>query len=96
MLERIRDIRSSKRRMYLQIRNILALAADYQPSGEETNHFFQAVQNKLHYAATGKTAPERIAERADHRLPNMGLSAWKGDTARKTDVTIAKNYLQQE
>ena len=64
MLARIRDIRSAERRMYLQVRNILALAADYEPNDEETNHFFQIVQNKLHFAATGKTAPELITERA--------------------------------
>lgn len=96
MLARIRDIRSAERRMYLQVRNILALAADYQPKDEETNHFFQIVQNKLHFAATGKTAPELIAERADHTKPNMGLTTWKGGVVRKGDVTIAKNYLDAE
>jgi hypothetical protein len=96
MLERIRDIRSSERRMYLQVRNILALAADYNPNDEETQHFFQIVQNKLHFAATGKTAPELIAERADHTKPNMNLTAWKGNIVRKSDVTIAKNYLHEE
>ncbi len=95
MLERIRDIRSAERRMYLQVRNILALAADYEPGEEETQQFFQVVQNKLHYAATGKTAPELIAERANHLLPNMGLTVWKGDVVRKGDVTIAKNYLNE-
>jgi len=96
MLERIRDIRSSERRMYLQVRNILALAADYDPGDEETQRFFQIVQNKLHFAATGKTAPELIAERADHAKPNMGLTAWKGSVVRKGDVTVAKNYLNEE
>jgi hypothetical protein len=96
MLERIRDIRSSERRMYLQVRNILALAADYEPKDEETQHFFQIVQNKLHFAATGKTAPELIAERADHSKPNMGLTTWHGRVVRKGDVTIAKNYLKED
>lgn len=96
MLERIRDIRSSERRMYLQVRNILALAADYSPSDEETQHFFQIIQNKLHFAATGKTAPELIAERADHAKPNMNLTAWKGRAVRKADVTVAKNYLHED
>lgn len=96
MLERIRDIRSAERRMYLQVRNILALAADYQPKGEETNQFFQIVQNKLRFAATGKTAPELIADRANHTKPNMGLTTWKGGVVRKGDVTIAKNYLDAE
>ncbi len=96
MLERIRDIRSSERRMYLQVRNILALAADYDPGDEETQRFFQTVQNKMHFAATGKTAPELIAERADHAKPNMGLTAWKGSVVRKGDVTVAKNYLRED
>jgi len=96
MLARIRDIRSAEKRMYLQVRNILALAADYQPKDEETNQFFQIVQNKLHFAATGKTAPELIAARADHTKPNMGLTTWKGGIVRKGDVTIAKNYLDAE
>lgn len=96
ILERIRDIRSSEARMYLQVRNILALAADYSPSDSETQQFFQIVQNKLHFASTGKTAPELIAERADHAKPNMGLTAWKGAVVRKGDVTTAKNYLVEE
>jgi hypothetical protein len=96
MLERIRDIRASERRMYLRIREIFALAADYSPSDAETLAFFQTIQNKLHFAATGKTAPELIAERADASKPNMGLTSWKGDVVRKADVTIAKNYLSEE
>ena len=95
LLERIRDIRASERRMYLQVRNILALAADYQPSAEQTQHVFQVIQNKLHYAATGMTAPELIARRADPALPNMGLTSWKGSAVRKGDVTVAKNYLNE-
>jgi hypothetical protein len=95
LLERIRDIRASERRMYLRVRDILALAADYEPSAGETQRFFQTVQNKLHFSVTGKTAPELIAERADHLLPNMGLTTWKGDVVRKGDVTVAKNYLNE-
>jgi len=95
LLERIRDIRSSERRVYLRVREILALAADYSPSEPETQVFFQAVQNKLHFAATGKTAPELIAERADSAQPNMGLTAWKSGVVRKSDVTVAKNYLRE-
>lgn len=94
LLERIRDIRASERRVYLRVREILALAADYAPTEPETQAFFQVVQNKLHFAVTGKTAPEIIAERANAELPNMGLTAWKGDVVRKGDVTIAKNYLR--
>ncbi len=94
VLERIRDIRASEKRMYLKVRDIFALAADYQPDNAETLKFFQIIQNKLHWAATGKTAAELIAERADHAQPNMGLTSWKGAKVRKTDVTIAKNYLR--
>jgi len=96
LLERIRDIRASERRMYLRVKEIFALAADYQPSAAESVKFFQIMQNKLHFAATGKTAAELIAARADHAKPNMGLTTWKGDAVRKADVTVAKNYLSEE
>jgi len=96
LLERIRDIRSSERRVYLRVREILALAADYQPTEPETQVFFQTIQNKLHFAATGKTAAELIAERADSSQPNMGLMAWRTGVVRKGDVTIAKNYLRED
>ncbi len=96
LLERIRDIRASDRRVYLRVRDILALAADYAPTSTETQLVFQIVQNKLHFAATGKTAPELIAERANSQQPNMGVTSWKGDVVRKGDVTVAKNYLQQD
>lgn len=95
LLERIRDIRASERRMYLRVRDILALAADYSPGEAETQAVFQVVQNKLHFAATGQTAPEIIASRADASKVNMGLTAWRGDAVRKTDVTVAKNYLTE-
>ena len=93
MLERIRDIRASERRMYLRVRDIFAMAADYQPSSEETTMFFRVIQNKLHFAATGMTAAELIAGRADSQLSNMGLTSWKSDEVHKADVTVAKNYL---
>ena len=96
LLERIRDIRSSERRVYLRVREILALAADYEPTEPETQVFFQTIQNKLHFAATGKTAAELIAERADSSQPNMGLMAWRTGVVRKGDVTIAKNYLRED
>ncbi len=96
LLERIRDIRASERRVYLRVRDILALAADYAPAATETQLVFQIVQNKLHFAATGKTAPELIAERANSQQPNMGLTSWKGDAVRRGDVTVAKNYLKQD
>ena len=96
MLERIRDIRASERRVYLRVKEIFTMAADYEPSNQETTLFFQTIQNKLHFAATGKTAPELIASRADASAPNMGLTSFKGDEVRKTDVTIAKNYLHED
>ncbi len=96
LLERIRDIRSSERRVYLRVREILALAADYAATEPETQLFFQTIQNKLHFAAAGKTAAELIAERADAAQPNMGLTAWRSGVVRKGDVTVAKNYLREE
>ncbi|MCZ7833993.1 virulence RhuM family protein [Atlantibacter hermannii] len=95
MLERIRDIRASERRVYLRVREIFALAADYQPSLKETTQFFQVIQNKLHYACTGHTAAELIHLRADASKPHMGLTSYKGDDVHKCDITVAKNYLNQ-
>jgi len=96
MLERIRDIRSSEKRFYQKIRDIYKLAVDYDSNAEETLEFFSIVQNKLHFAVSGKTAAEIISERADASKPNMGLTSWKGAKVRKGDVTIAKNYLNHE
>jgi hypothetical protein len=95
MLDRIRDIRASEKRVYLRVREIFAMAADYEPDEKETSLFFSVIQNKLHFAATGKTAAELIASRADHTRPMMGLTSWKGANPRKADVTIAKNYLSE-
>jgi len=78
VIERIRDIRASERRMYLRVREIFALAADYNPRDEHAQAFFQTAQNKLHFAVTGRTAPELIAERVDAAKPNMGLTTWNG------------------
>jgi len=96
MLERIRDIRASERRMYLRVREIFALAADYQPSLKETTQFFQTIQNKLHFACTGYTAAELIHIRANASQPHMGLTSFKGEEVRRSDVTVAKNYLVQD
>lgn len=72
MLERIRDIRASERRVYLRVKEIFTMAADYEPSNKETTRFFQTIQNKLHFACTGMTAAELIASRADASQPDMG------------------------
>ncbi len=72
------------------------MVTGYGPTWTETTKFFSIIQNKLHFAATGMTAAELIQSRADHQLPNMGLTSWKGAEVRKTDVTTAKNYLKKE
>lgn len=95
MLERIRDIRASERRVYLRVKEIFTMAADYEPSNKETTRFFQSIQNKLHFACTGMTAAELIASRADASQPDMGLTNYKSDEVCKTDVTVAKNYLHE-
>jgi hypothetical protein len=95
LLERIRDIRASERRMYLRVREIFAMAADYSPNLPETTKFFRFIQNKLHFAVTGKTAAELIAQRANNDHPNMGLTTWRSVSVQKADVTVAKNYLQE-
>ncbi len=96
LLERIREIRASERRFYQKIRDLYALAIDYDPSTNETKEFFQIVQNKLHWAITGSTAAEIIADRASADKPNMGLTTWKGAKVCKADVTVAKNYLNDD
>lgn len=95
LLERIRDIRASESRMYLRLREIFALAADYSPLLPETTRFFTVIQNKLHFAVHGQTAAELISCRADASQPDMGLSSWKGAGVTKTDVRTAKNYLRE-
>lgn len=97
LLERIREIRASERRFYLKITDIYEQCSiDYNSETEITRTFFQTVQNKLHWAITGKTAAELIAERAKAERPHMGLQTWKNSPhgkVLKSDVTIAKNYL---
>ena len=96
LLERIRDIRASERRMYLRVREIFALAADYAPTLPETTTFFRIIQNKLHYAVSGQTAAEIIHRRADHTQPNMGLTTTRKGQVQKADVGVAKNYLNEQ
>lgn len=99
-LARIRDIRSSERRFYQKITDIYSqCSADYDKDSEETKLFFAAVQNKLHWAISRQTAAEIIVSRADSKKQNMGLTSWRNSPQgriRKSDVTIAKNYLNEE
>ena len=97
LLERVREIRASERRFYLKITDIYEqCSVDYNRNAEITVAFFKTVQNKMHWAVTGKTAAEIIAGRADSTKPHMGLQAWKNSPHGKiirSDVTVAKNYL---
>jgi hypothetical protein len=99
LLERIRAIRASERRFYLKITDIYEQCSiDYNAGASITQAFFKTVQNKLHWAITGKTAAELIAERASSAQPNMGLKTWKNaphGRIQKADVTVAKNYLEE-
>ncbi|VAW15807.1 Uncharacterized protein clustered with Type I restriction-modification system [hydrothermal vent metagenome] len=94
--KRIQDIRTSEKRFYRKITDIYATSVDYDPTLEISIGFFKTVQNKLHWAITGQTAAEIITQRADSSKENMGLTTWRGDNIRKTDVSIAKNYLKEE
>jgi len=96
LLARIRDIRASEKNFYRKILDIYATSVDYDARAEVSFDFFAAVQNKMHWAVHGRTAAELIAERANADKPNMGLTAWKGSRIQKTDVTVAKNYLNQD
>lgn len=95
LLRRIQDIRTSERRFYQKITDIYATSVDYDPTQEISISFFKTVQNKMHWAITGKTAAEIVHDRADSNKPNMGLTTWRGDKVRKQDVSIAKNYLNE-
>ncbi len=96
LLRRIQDIRTSERRFYQKITDIYATSIDYDPTLEISLTFFKTVQNKMHWAITGQTAAEVIAQRVDSSKPNMGLTNWRGSKVRKQDVGIAKNYLDEE
>ena len=95
LLNRIQDIRTSERRFYQKITDIYATSTDYDPTLDTSILFFQTVQNKMHWAITGQTAAEIIAQRADSKKSNMGLTNWRGTKPRKQDVGIAKNYLSE-
>jgi hypothetical protein len=95
LLDRIRDIRSSEKVFYRQVLDLYATSVDYDPRTGESREFFKIVQNKIHFAAHGHTAPEVIIERADAEKPFMGLSSFEGERPRKNEVGIAKNYLNE-
>ncbi len=96
LLKRIQDIRTSEKRFYQKITDIYATSVDYDPTMEASITFFKTVQNKLHWAITGKTAAEIIEDRANASLFNMGLTSFRGSKPRKQDVSIAKDYLREE
>ena len=99
LLEEIREIRLSERRLYQKVTDIYATSTDYNKAAPTTKAFFAKVQNKLHYAIHGNTAPELVSKRADSAQPNMGLTNWGGSPDGKivkTDVGVAKNYLTKE
>lgn len=98
-LERIREIRASERKFYQKITDLYATAIDYDRNSATTRSFYATVQNKMHYAVHGHTAAELIVERADHTKEHMGLATWADapeGKIRKSDVTVAKNYLSQD
>ena len=100
LLERVRSIRASERRIWQKITDIFAECAfDYDKNSELTKSFFTTIQNKFHYAITGQTAPEIIFSRADANIQNMGLMTWKNSPngrILKSDTIIAKNYLNEK
>jgi hypothetical protein len=100
LLRRVRDIRTSEKRFYVKICEVFQeISVDYDPDSPITRGFYQEVQNRFHYAATGHTAPEIINDRADSSKPHMGLTTWKGapeGRVHSSDVTIAKNYLDEK
>ena len=98
-LERIREIRASERKFYQKITDLYATAIDYDKNSAATKRFYATVQNKMHYAVHGHTAAELIVERADHTKEHMGLTTWSDapdGKIKKSDVTVAKNYLSEE
>lgn len=97
LLERIRDIRASEKRFYQKVREVFAAtSSDYDTKSNTAEVFFQTIQNKMLFAVTGRTAAELIVARANAGQANMGLTSWKGARVRKGDVTVAKNYLNQD
>jgi hypothetical protein len=96
LLERIREIRTSEKRFYQKVKDLLALSSDYDATDKATQMFFAETQNKLLYAVTQQTAAELVLSRADANAPNMALTSWQGTKVRKQDIVIAKNYLNKD
>ena len=96
LLDRIRDIRSSEKVLYRQVLDLYATSMDYNPKAEETKMFFKVVQNKLHFTVSGKTAPEIVFNRANAELPFMGVTSFSGQSLRKSEIAVAKNYMTED
>lgn len=96
LLARIRDIRSSEKVFWRKVLDIYATSIDYTRDAETSKQFFKVIQNKMHWAAHGKTAAEVIAARADATKPSMGLTSWTGNKLLRADVEVAKNYLNKD
>ena len=96
LLARIRDIRSSEKVFWRKVLEIYATSIDYNPKAESSVQFFKQVQNKMHWAAHKHTAAEVIYQRADADKDNMGLTTWSGNHIKRSDVEVAKNYLDEK
>jgi hypothetical protein len=96
LLSRIRDIRSSEKVFWRKVLDIYATSIDYDPNSESSKLFFKTIQNKMHWATHGHTAAELIYERVDAEKPYMGMTTFKGEKPRKSDISIAKNYLNED
>jgi hypothetical protein len=96
LLQRIREIRTSEKRFYQKVRDLFALSVDYKADIDTVGQFFAEVQNKMLFAVTRQTAAEIIVKRADATQPNMALTAWKASRVRKSDIVVAKNYLNAD
>jgi hypothetical protein len=96
LLDRIRDIRSSEKVFYQKVKDIYTTSIDYEANTELSQAFYATVQNKLHWAVHQHTAAELIKNRVNADQQNMGLKTWKGEKIRKSDITVAKNYLSED
>jgi hypothetical protein len=96
LLERVRKIRASEKNLYEKVRDIFATSIDYNSSDEQAKEFYATVQNKFHYAIVGQTAAEIVVDRISGQKENLGLTNWKGDTIKRKDAEIAKNYMLEK